>query len=154
MECHAHESKRRIKVHLISQIDKWACFFELQSAPRSLLRDSGQPYLPRLAAKEDPIGAIRVRSHVKVGPLSILSRHIPLGEGEGLVALNETVSPLKHTDWSSGEPPKELQKSLWDCHASVSFDGELGGGAVPCRGGWKGQFVMLTSLQVSQTSLQ
>jgi len=83
-----------------------------------------------------------------------LEAYIPLGEGEGWVALNETVLPLKHTDWSSGEPPKELQKSLWDCHASVSFDGELGGGAVPCKGGWKGEFVMLTSLQVSQTSLQ
>jgi hypothetical protein len=68
-------------------------------------------------------------------PLPILSRHTPLGEGDGSVVLNETAFPLKHTDWSSDEPPNDEQKLFSDCQTSVSSDDELGSCALPCKEG-------------------
>lgn len=68
-------------------------------------------------------------------PLPILSRHTPLGEGDGSLVLNETAFPLKHTDLSSDEPPNDVQKSFSDCQTSVSFDAELGSLPLPCKEG-------------------
>jgi hypothetical protein len=42
---------------------------------------------------------------------------------------------LKHTDWSSDEPPNDVQKLFSDCQTSVSFDDELGSFALPCKEG-------------------
>lgn len=67
--------------------------------------------------------------------MPILSRHIPLGVGNGSVVLKKTAFPLKHKDWSLDEPPIDVQKSFSERQTSVSFDDELGSLALPCNGG-------------------
>lgn len=58
-------------------------------------------------------------SMLRKDPFASFSRHIP--EGDGPVAfemLNDTAWPLKHTEDSSEDPPKVLQKSFLDFHIS------------------------------------